>query len=619
MPVNSYWVFMSEAVRYQGHPTTISLFYNVVFTLCVLLIANAGVRRLWPSYALSQGELLTVYVMLNISTAIVGHDAIQILIPSMMYPFYFATRENGWNTLFADAYPQWLTVRDPAALKAFQAGQSSIYLHQNWSAWLVPVLCWSGYIMVLLFVYLCINVLLRKQWTESERLTYPLVQLPLDMTAERAPLFRNGLLWLGFGIAAAIDIVNGLHYLYPSIPEIRVKAMDLGPYLTTRPWNAMGFLPMGLYPFAIGLGMIVPTDLSFSCWFFFMFWKAEQVMSAVQGWDSIPNFPFVNEQGFGAYMGICLFAIWASRRHLARIGRSFLSRTADGSDAGEAISYRAAAWGVIIGIGLLLAFSIVAGMSVWLACAYLIFFLALAISITRLRAEFGVPVHDLHYGGPDTIIPEVVGTSSMGTRNLGMLSMYWSFNRAYRAHPMPFQLEGMKAAEQARMGQRKLFAAMIVAAVVGTLVAFWVALHLTYHYGASAKMSWVLNYFGSESADRLDQWLRSPKPPDRYVASAVGIGFLFTLMLNAVRVRFVGFPFHPVGFAISGTWGMSMLWFPMLVAWVIKVLVLRYGGLRLYRTVLPFFLGIILGECVVGGLWAIIGFAFGIPSYAFWP
>jgi hypothetical protein len=96
-------------------------------------------------------------------------------------------------------------------------------------------------------------------------------------------------------------------------------------------------------------------------------------------------------------------------------------------------------------------------------------------------------------------------------------------------------------------------------------------------------------------------------------------GGLFTLLLQLLRVRLIGFPFHPVGYAVSSSWGMSVLWFPMLLAWAIKGVLLRYGGLGLYRRALPFFFGVILGECVSGGAWTLFGLLTDIPTYAFWP
>jgi hypothetical protein len=45
---------------------------------------------------------------------------------------------------------------------------------------------------------------------------------------------------------------------------------------------------------------------------------------------------------------------------------------------------------------------------------------------------------------------------------------------------------------------------------------------------------------------------------------------------------------------------------PFVVAWLAKALVLRYGGLRLYRETLPVAIGLIVGDVLNRSLWNII-------------
>jgi hypothetical protein len=620
IPVNSYWIFMTEVVRYQGHPTTISLFYNAIFILSVLLVINAGLKRIVPGLALRQADFMIIYIMVAISSALVGHDQIQILVPMMAYPFKFATPENDWAR-FHNWIPEWLSVRDKTALDNFFAGNSSLYDPVNFHAWITPVMWWSSFIIALVLTMLLINVLLRKQWTERERLTYPLVQLPLDMTAEKTMLFKEHLLWFGFGIAAVIDIINGLNIMYPSIPAVPIRLPDQGTAFTVRPWNFIGWLPINFYPFAIGLGMLLPIDLSFSCWFFFWVWKAQRVIMAACGWDTIPGMPFVNEQSFGAYMGICVFAIWMSRHHFMKLAKHFFVRQPDIGDENEPLPYRTAMWGVIILSAYMYWFSYRAGITWWVIIAFFILFWALMIAITRMRAELGPPAHDLHDAGPDRIIATFVGQKNLSPQTLTAMSSYFWFNRAYRSTPMPIQLEGFKIGEKTDMDYRRLFTAMMIAVVVGTFVAFWANLHLLYERGAAANIASmkVPLIFGSEPYNRLDNWLKAPKPADWNVITAVIVGLVFTLLFNMLRMKLMWFPFHPVGYAVSSSWSMQYLWVSLLVAWAIKLVILRYGGLKLYRKALPFFLGLILGECIVGSLWTIIGIVFNIPTYAFWP
>ena len=63
----------------------------------------------------------------------------------------------------------------------------------------------------------------------------------------------------------------------------------------------------------------------------------------------------------------------------------------------------------------------------------------------------------------------------------------------------------------------------------------------------------------------------------------------------------------PVGYALANTPTMASTWMPFLIAWLCKALVLRYGGMRLYRRSLPFFLGLILGDFLNGGFWTLLG------------
>lgn len=620
IPVNSYWIYMMEIIRYQGHPTTISLFFSSIFTLTLLILANGVIRRAAPKWVYSQGELITIYVMLNIGATLVGHDSLQILVSLMPFAAYFATPENKWSELFADRLPEWLVVKDPVAIRKFYMG-GNLYDPQNYGPWIVPVLWWSAFVLVMLGMFLCMNVLLRKQWTEREKLSYPLVQLPLDMTAEGAPLFRQKLFWYGFAIVAAIDIINGLQVLYPSIPAIPIKLGDQSRMFTTRPWNHIGWLPIQFYPFGIGLGMLLPVDLLFSCWFFFWTWKAQNILTAAFGLETVRGMPFVGEQSFGAYMGICAFAILVSRRHFISIGRHFAGLKTDLDDSGEPISYRSAVWFLIFGTVFLTCFSLKAGLSIWLIVPFFLIFFAMSIAITRMRAELGPPAHDLHAAGPDTIIANVLGPRALGTQNLSVFSLFFWFNRAYRSHSMPFQLEGFKMAERTQMSYRRLFVAIAVASVVGTYVAFWVILHLLYKYGAAQQVGPpnVALIFGTEPWNRMDGWVKLPQPADPNRAIAIGFGFGITILLNALRMRIGWFPFHPVGYAVSSSWSMNLLWVPMFLAWLIKLIVLRYGGLKLYRQALPFFLGVILGECIVGSFWTIWGIALKLPSYAFWP
>ena len=627
IPINAYWVTKMEVFRYLGHPTTISLFYNVVFILVVLLAVNAGLRKISTRLAYTPAELMTVYIMLAISSAVAGHDMIEVLTPILAHSAFYARPENGWTTEILPYVPKWLSVTDPDALKQFYEGAGSFYNPRNFNAWLGPVLWWSALLTVLGFMMLCMNTLLRRQWTESERLSYPLVALPLEMVSEKSQIFKTKLFWSGIAIAAGLELWNGFAFLYPSMPLLPLKRFgpmqDLSTYITAPPWNAIGGTPIALYPFGIALGMLLPVDLLFSVWFFAWFWRMERVFTARFGYGDIPGFPYVEAQSFGAYIGLAVFALYVSRSHFVRIGNNLLRFKHDLGDAKEPLPYRWAVLGILAGTGFVFWFSQRAGMSYMMIGAFFLIYFTLAIAITRMRAELGPPAHDLHMAGPDSIIPSVTTSNQISRGDLAMFSMYYGFNRAYRSHPMPIQLEAFKIAERCEARYRPLFWAMLLALAFGALAAFWAMLHQNYQVGAAEKVGPpnVNLIFGSEPWNRMTGWVRSPSPPQQQFNTrvAIGVGFLFTLAMNMLRLRLGWFPFHPVGFAVSGSWSLGLLWLPLMLAWLLKLVIHRYGGLRAYRQYLPLFLGVILGECVIGSVWTLVGIYLDMPTYAFWP
>lgn len=616
MPLNALWVVSLEVVRYSGQPTTISVFYHVVFWLAALVLMNRGLARIRPRWALTPGELLTVYTMLCLASALAGHDWLEVLIPILTHGTHFADETNRWSTRLLPYFPDWLIVRDREAAHAFYAGSSSLYEPRFLLAWAMPVLVWSAFLSLLTGVMLLINLLFRYQWTQAERLSFPLVQIPLEMVG--SSLYRERLFWAGCLLAGGVDLWNGLRMFVPSLPAIPVKAVDYGYLFKDPPWNAIGWLPVGFFPFAIGIGYLLPVDLLFSCWFFFWYWKLMLVMSSSMGWSATPRFPYTNEQAFGGYMAIAVLMLLQSGAVWRRVRASLTP--GQGGGMGEPVPYRTIVWLLALGVGLIWLFCSLMGMRAWVIALFLLIYFALSLAITRMRAELGPPAHDLHFSGPDHLLPALLTPQQMSKSELAAFTTFYGFNRAYRAHPMPFQMEGLKMAERGSFLSARYVLALWLACIAGVLIGFWANLHLLYHYGAGARVEppFVPLIFGSEAWNRLDSWTSNPTQVNASLP-AIGVGFSAAMTLGLIRQRWTGFPLHPVGYAVSSSWSMAVLWVPMLIAWVIKGAILRVGGLSAYRRGLPFFIGLIVGECVMGSLWSLIGLALGLPIYPFYP
>lgn len=620
IPVNSLWIARAEALDYSGFPTCASLFYNVIFTLLVLLVLNAAVRRVLPALALGRSELLVLYGMIATGSSLAGHDTMQMLVPSIPHVGYFGTPENRWHELISPHLPSWLTIADAGdAIRNYERGHSTLYTWDHIRPWIVPMSAWSVFLVSSIASMLALNLILRKHWVEHERLTYPIVQIPLLMTEGGGanPLFRNKLLWAGFAVAASIDLLNGFAQFYPALPRLNVKLTDLG-YLFqgSSAWRAMGWFPVSFYPWVIGISFFMPTNVAFSSWFFYLFRKLEQVAVTAMGYQGTDAwFPYLREQSYGALIALFVTTLWFGRAYLKEIWRAASSK--GGADDGG-VSYRGAFIVLLMGLAGMIAFLAAAGMSKWLATAYVILYTLFLGALTRIRAELGPPSHEFGSVGTSHMMILALGSSVVGPQNLTVFSLLHFQNRMHRGLLMPQQAECLKAAHESGLRMRTMVVALLIAGVVGVISAFWALLHLGYaRQYASIHPGAPGSGFSNEAFFTLSSWLSNPISPNAAGVFAIGAGAAIALLLARLSVQLYGFPFHPAGYAIGMSFGMDYIWTPVLISWLAKVLILRYCGLRGYRAAVPFFVGLVLGEFAVGGFWSFVRGVMGVQTYTF--
>lgn len=620
IPVNCYWMAVMEIKWNSLDTTCVSLFFHVIFMVLLLTALNALFRLKFPKQALTQPELLTVYIMLSLASAVMGRDTLENLLPVLGHLFYFADATNRYDRFWPHV-PKWMAPHDLSALKAYYTGTTSLYTVQALKAWAMPVVFWVCFMLLLTFIMLCLNVLVRKQWTDRERLTFPIIQLPLAITGQQG-FFRSRIMWIGFAIPVLIQTMNNLNYFYPTIPCIHLKLQDIGPYFVTPPWNGLGWLPIGFFPFAIGIAFFLPLDLSFSCWFFYIMRKLIDVGCVAWGFrdanapPSVARLPYVKEQGTGAWIGLSVALIWASREHIKSIFKVAFGRGAGGYDPESGMSYRTAVFGIIAAMTILTILCVMAGMSFWLPIIYFGFYFILSVGITRVRAELGPPAHELNWVNPENLMVAIFGTGALGTQNLTLLSYMFWFNRGYRSHPMPHQLEAFKIGQETKMEGRRLLTAIILATIVGTIASLWALLDVIYRNGqATSNIQSYTTGIGVEAFSRLQNWTDNPKPTDMMSLTFSGVGAAITLGLAMMKSRFFWWPFHPIGYALANSYALEYFWSAIFVGWFIKVLMVRYGGVKAYRASIPFFLGLILGDYVIAALWSLIGWALGVSTY----
>jgi len=603
----------------------------VVFFLFLTMLVNTILRRFWPRQALTQNELVLILSMMLIGAPLASIAFAQFLIPNMVGPIYYASPENHWAAQFHHFLPRWMGPRDPEVIRNFYYGSPDGTV--PWKAWLGPLLAWGGLTFAAGFIFFCVGVLLRRQWVENERLTFPLLAIPLELIRQPEPghsvnsLLCNRLMWVGAAIPFICQITNGLHKLYPDVPRLILLRYRLDALFPDAPWNGVGWWEISLYPFLVGTAYLLSSEISFSCWFFYLMTKFQGVMGRALGWGGLQEgsfterFPDIPGQAAGAFIGLVAFTLWSARHHLQGVFRKALRDDPSIDDSEEPISYRLALAG-IAGGGLFLFFwAARAGMSPPAAIMFFSISLLWGLAGARIRAEAGVFL----WGVPETankLMVNAAGTEILGRQNLtAMAAMKWStLEPTYIV--LPGIPEVLKIPSVARTRARQVAFFMAIGCLLYMGVGVWQTLRLYYYFGAEHATAdrWRVQS-GIWAFQELSAWISSPRGPQlsgfAYIALGAGILSFFAWM----RLHITWWPFHPAGYAIGNTFTMQYTWFSFFLGWLLKVVVVRAGGLRLYRTILPFCFGLILGDLAGNGLWSVLallgvrGFAFNVGTW----
>jgi hypothetical protein len=388
----------------------------------------------------------------------------------------------------------------------------------------------------------------------------------------------------------------------------------------------MFYTPLYLSFAAVGFFFLLPSDLLFALWFFFVLSRIQEVVAASYGMkmDNMPMYPcrlMIGYQVAGAYLVLSGYLLYTALPHLKRVCRAAILKEKL-EDSQELMPYHVAVWGLIGCFGLSVAWCFVAGMSIWVAaCELGIFLFIIAIVMARSTAEAGMLMTETSFR-PVDLYRLFAPVHTLGPANMTMLAFLDSaFVRDQRGLLLTGFLDGLKISDGTNLRRRAVLPAFALGVVGALIFAGVLQIWLPYTRGAITLYSYpyqgnslmgFIDYQSSMSGGALQADWRAP--------TFFGVGVIFTVFLSYMRSTLYWWPLHPLGYALCGSWSMIVFWFSCFVAWLAKVLILRYGGLKLYIRVRPWFLGMILGEFGMAVVWALISALTGAPTPRFpWP
>jgi hypothetical protein len=586
--------------------------------LLIVALVNVILRNLSARLALRPGEVATVYVMALVSALVASRGVLERWLPTLIVPNYFATPANHWAELLYPYYKQWAVPWDTGG----GAGQEVARTFYEgvapgasipWHAWAQPLLAWAVCIGLILFAFLCQAAILRRQWVDNEKLAFPLTILPLEIATDHAgpkSLFRSPVMWLGFAIPMVVHTLNGLHANWPSLPKIALN-FDLAPALAGagRPWDSMAsWTYLQLSFAALGFFYFLPSELLLTMWVFFWFARLENVAFAAAGasWEGMPMYPTALWNGYqsaAAYVVLAGYMVKSAWPYLRQVWNS--REDPARKDERELLPLRVAVAGLALATVGAVVFFWKLGMSPAIALLQVVGLLFVTIPVmARSVNEVGLLETETSWR-PTDLLTMFVPSQSLGPQTLTALSMTDAvFMRDQRCNLLSAFLDSLRLADRVKLDRRALLWALVLALGISMLLGTYLGVMLPYRVAAIQMDSYSYRGTPTWTTGGAASDLQATPKTDHRLPLFFGSGVLITLGLTFLRTRYLWWPLAPIGLALSGSWGIITFWFTMFIAWLIKSVVMRYGGMRLFMALRPFFLGLIMGEMLQAVVWA---------------
>jgi hypothetical protein len=617
--VNPYTAYVSRTWDY-GYGT---LPKGPVVIAFLLVAANGLALRLRSRLGLTRADLIVIYTILTIvASLIVIHLPYSLALSA--YPFYRARAEFPWEPYVLDYIPPWLLPTASESVPGFWEGLTT-GAAIPWGDWVAPVSAWGGFTLALFAAMFCLGALMRKDWIERQRLSFPLTEIPLAITGQnpqptlRSSVFGQRAFWAGFLLAGGTLLLWWLNRLFPRVPGPALL-YPIGQSFRGAglPWSALVDVVADISPAVIGVMCLIPVEISFSLWAWFVLFRVFLVVCGgfgipplgTEGAGGFAPRSFFDYAGAGGFVMVAAAVLYQSRSAPKAALRALFGRENEEVDLWSPMSNCAALVGFVLANAFMVWWALHAGMS-WLA-----FFLLMAalyptlIGASRLTAAAGVlfprPEPD-----PRSIVLRTVGANAIGPRSLALYS-YINMSSLWEPQGLAIHqmMNSFKLLHSARIRGRGFLWA-VAAATVGVIIAgSFGVLYASYRHGALTMLCWPITATPLCAFRTLDASLGSPEAADNWLRFAMVAGGGFALVLFKLSARFVWWPLSPIGFIIASVWHTNhRLWASAFIGWLLTAVIRRYGGLRLYRQLRPAFIGLVLGHYLTDAAMALFAAA----------
>ncbi len=594
---------------------------GVVPMFLLLVLINAFVKLTFPKAAMNRTELVFIFALLSAISAIPGQEFGIHFYLNLLGLVYYSSPQSQWFNLFTPNLSPWLVpslqFRDPEILWAYEGMPMGV--KPPLGEWLVPLAVWTPYLFGVYALIVCLCVLLARQWEEHERLLYPLTQIPMELSSDDNQIlpkvFSSLFFWMGFLVAAIPISLRGLHLYFPQVPDPKLQRTfaqlfglsESTPLFSSGPLTAFNSLQAHFYPEMVGISYLLSREVGFSLWFFLLLRHAEIAIRMALGIDMYHG-EFLTFQSIASYTIMALAILWVARDYFLAIAsgtvQSLLGRF---SMKPSPMPFEGWAFvgSILIFAGLICWAKFVADVSAFWTAAMICGLWIVSLVVARIVAETGIYIYSAPFR-VNQVLFDIFGKDKMGARNIVLLTaMSW-----------------VQIRSTATMASGYITNALRLTSLVGLLrssATFWIlaaislclfTCHLTiptviYSYSVP-KLSWWAQVSSMNTANLIAQYLTTTRPLTPHHWWGLIVGAITCWLLIKLRLTFVGFPLHPLGFVVWYGWPIDRYWLSIFIGWAIKSAILKYGGFKAFYLFRPFAYGLTVGGMTTLTLWILL-------------
>jgi len=597
------WVPFGSFILQSSRMTVGHLPISVLIPFFFLLfIVNPALRTWRPNWVLTGNELALVFVMMFVSSLVPGKVLVAYLMGVIATPYYFARPENQWAVTFFEYLPDWLLVSGQGnTLVWFYEGIPEGAGDVIWGPWLPPLFWWLTFFVMLFFMGACMSTIMRRTWVAHERLTFPLVRMAVDLirqddrTERTFPGFAyDRLFQMGFGITLALMIWN-IAAFWGAISPIPIGALYRTTMILVEGTDA---IRVSVNIYALCFAFLAPLEITFSLWFFALCGVLEgglldrvglQFSDSPVGVNAV-----VKAQFFGGFIVFVVWHLWTARAQIADVFRRALRGGEQPTT--ELMSYRVAVLGLAGSVVYLVAWLVGSGLSWQVVPVFLFFLFVLYLGTARIIAQTGLAFLDLPVNAHHFTIL-TLGSGNIDHQSLTTLGLGSAYARNWRGMGIGTIAQSDKVMSDLRQDKRGILALMIATFVISLLTSVLYTVYIgnttvgAYNFGERDAFGGINESY----YDDIVRWIRNAnqlQPPEFLF---MALGGVIMLVMTALTYRFPGWPLAPVGFTVAFADVTRLLMFSLFLAWLIKMLLLRIGGVTFYRRAQPFAWGVLVG------------------------